>query len=46
MTTILATSAGRGIGLAFVRQYAADGWKAIAGRRGPRRRVRPQMSIG
>jgi NAD(P)-dependent dehydrogenase (short-subunit alcohol dehydrogenase family) len=29
MPTILITGAGRGLGLEFVRQYAADGWKVI-----------------
>lgn len=30
MPTILITGANRGLGLEFVRQYAADGWKVIA----------------
>ena len=30
MPTLLITGANRGIGLEFVRQYAADGWKVIA----------------
>ena len=30
MPTILLTGAGRGIGLEFARQYAADGWSVIA----------------
>jgi NAD(P)-dependent dehydrogenase (short-subunit alcohol dehydrogenase family) len=30
MPTILVTGAGRGLGLEFVRQYAADGWRVHA----------------
>ena len=30
MPTVLITGAGRGLGLEFARQYAADGWKVIA----------------
>jgi NAD(P)-dependent dehydrogenase (short-subunit alcohol dehydrogenase family) len=30
MPTILITGAGRGLGLEFARQYAADGWSVIA----------------
>jgi NAD(P)-dependent dehydrogenase (short-subunit alcohol dehydrogenase family) len=30
MSTVLITGAGRGLGLEFVRQYAADGWSVIA----------------
>jgi NAD(P)-dependent dehydrogenase (short-subunit alcohol dehydrogenase family) len=30
MSTILITGANRGLGLEFVRQYAADGWKVLA----------------
>ncbi|HEX8583949.1 MAG TPA: SDR family oxidoreductase [Allosphingosinicella sp.] len=35
MATILITGAGRGIGLEFARQYAADGWDVIATVRDP-----------
>ncbi len=37
MPTLLITGANRGLGLEFVRQYAADGWKAIATVRNPDR---------
>ncbi len=30
MPSVLVTGAGRGLGLEFARQYAADGWKVIA----------------
>ena len=35
MATVLITGAGRGLGLEFVRQYAADGWTVLAGARDP-----------
>jgi NAD(P)-dependent dehydrogenase (short-subunit alcohol dehydrogenase family) len=35
MPTVLVTGAGRGLGLEFVRQYAADGWTVIATARAP-----------
>jgi len=35
MSTVLITGANRGLGLEFVRQYAADGWKVIAACRTP-----------
>jgi NAD(P)-dependent dehydrogenase (short-subunit alcohol dehydrogenase family) len=35
MSTALITGANRGLGLEFVRQYAADGWKVIAACRNP-----------
>jgi NAD(P)-dependent dehydrogenase (short-subunit alcohol dehydrogenase family) len=35
MATVLVTGAGRGLGLEFVRQYAADGWTVIATAREP-----------
>ncbi|MBE9608849.1 SDR family oxidoreductase [Chitinilyticum piscinae] len=35
MQTVLITGAGRGLGLEFVRQYLADGWRVIAARRAP-----------
>ena len=37
MPTLLITGANRGLGLEFVRQYAADGWKVIATVRNPDR---------
>jgi NAD(P)-dependent dehydrogenase (short-subunit alcohol dehydrogenase family) len=33
--TVLVTGAGRGVGLEFARQYAADGWRVIATCRDP-----------
>jgi NAD(P)-dependent dehydrogenase (short-subunit alcohol dehydrogenase family) len=35
MSTVLITGAGRGLGLEFARQYAADGWDVIACVRDP-----------
>ena len=35
MSTILITGANRGLGLEFVRQYAADGWEVLATSRQP-----------
>ncbi|CAA7622502.1 Dehydrogenase with different specificities [Candidatus Terasakiella magnetica] len=35
MPTILITGAGRGLGLEFARQYAADGWRVLATIRDP-----------
>lgn len=35
MPTILVTGTNRGIGLEFVRQFAADGWRVLAGCRRP-----------
>jgi NAD(P)-dependent dehydrogenase (short-subunit alcohol dehydrogenase family) len=35
MPTVLITGAGRGLGLEFARQYAADGWQVIACCRNP-----------
>ncbi len=35
MSSVLITSASRGIGLEFVRQYAADGWHVFAACRDP-----------
>jgi len=35
MPTVLITGANRGLGLEFVRQYAADGWQVIAASRQP-----------
>jgi len=35
MPTVLVTGAGRGLGLEFVRQYAADGWNVLATAREP-----------
>jgi NAD(P)-dependent dehydrogenase (short-subunit alcohol dehydrogenase family) len=36
MATVFITGANRGIGLEFVRQYAADGWRVLAACRNPR----------
>jgi NAD(P)-dependent dehydrogenase (short-subunit alcohol dehydrogenase family) len=35
MATVLVTGANRGLGLEFVRQYAADGWNVVATARQP-----------
>ncbi|HPF25827.1 MAG TPA: SDR family oxidoreductase [Steroidobacteraceae bacterium] len=35
MATVMITGANRGIGLELARQYAADGWRVIAGCRAP-----------
>jgi NAD(P)-dependent dehydrogenase (short-subunit alcohol dehydrogenase family) len=35
MPAVLVTGAGRGIGLEFVRQFAADGWRVVAACRKP-----------
>ena len=35
MPTVLVTSASRGLGREFVRQYAADGWRVLAASRHP-----------
>lgn len=35
MSTILITGANRGLGLEFAKQYAAEGWRVIAGCRNP-----------
>lgn len=35
MPTVFITGANRGIGLEFVRQYAADGWRVVATARDP-----------
>ena len=35
MSTVLITGANRGLGLEFVRQYAADGWEVLATARQP-----------
>src|SRR4051794_35511505 len=35
MPSILVTGANRGLGLEFVRQYAADGWRVLACCRDP-----------
>ena len=37
MSTVLITGANRGLGLEFVRQYAADGWDVLATARDPER---------
>lgn len=38
-STLLATGANRGLGLEFVRQYAAEGWKVYAACRDPQKAV-------
>ncbi len=35
MPTVLVTGANRGLGLEFARQYAAEGWRVVAGCRRP-----------
>src|SRR5512141_1524356 len=35
MSTVLISGANRGIGLEFARQYAAAGWRILAGCRSP-----------
>ena len=35
MPTVLITGANRGLGLEFVKQYAADGWTVIGTCRNP-----------
>jgi NAD(P)-dependent dehydrogenase (short-subunit alcohol dehydrogenase family) len=35
MATVLVTGSNRGLGLEFVRQYAADGWEVLAAARDP-----------
>jgi NAD(P)-dependent dehydrogenase (short-subunit alcohol dehydrogenase family) len=35
MATVLVTGSNRGLGLEFVRQYAADGWRVLATARDP-----------
>ena len=37
MPTVVIAGANRGIGLEFARQYAADGWRVLAGCRDPHR---------
>jgi NAD(P)-dependent dehydrogenase (short-subunit alcohol dehydrogenase family) len=43
MSTILITGANRGLGLEFVRQYAADGWDVIATSRSPEKSAELQQ---
>ncbi|MDX2028778.1 MAG: SDR family oxidoreductase [Alphaproteobacteria bacterium] len=43
MSTVLITGASRGLGLEFVRQYAADGWNVIAACRAPDKAAELQM---
>jgi NAD(P)-dependent dehydrogenase (short-subunit alcohol dehydrogenase family) len=45
MSTVLVTGAGRGLGLEFVRQYAADGWTVIATARDPARHAELQALV-
>jgi NAD(P)-dependent dehydrogenase (short-subunit alcohol dehydrogenase family) len=37
MATVLVTGSNRGLGLEFVRQYAADGWEVLAAAREPQK---------
>ena len=46
MPTVVVTSASRGIGRELVRQYAADGWKVIAGCRHPESVDRELRAMG
>src|ERR1700739_3319927 len=43
MSRILITGANRGLGLEFVRQYAADGWDVIATSRSPEKSAELQQ---
>jgi len=45
MPTTLITGAGRGLGLEFVRQYAADGWTVLATAREPERHAELQALV-
>lgn len=46
MPTCLITGANRGIGLEFVRQYAADGWSVIAACRRPTQAEELKQCVG
>ena len=46
MTTVLVTSASRGIGHEFVRQYAAAGWRVLAACRYPEGAARGLRALG
>ena len=43
MSRVLITGANRGLGLEFVRQYAADGWDVIATSRNPEKSLELQQ---
>ena len=45
MPTVLITGTGRGLGLEFVRQYAADGWTVIATARAPQHQAQLQTLV-
>lgn len=46
MPTVLVTSANRGIGREFVRQYAAAGWRVIAACRAPEMEAEALRALG
>jgi NAD(P)-dependent dehydrogenase (short-subunit alcohol dehydrogenase family) len=46
MYTVLVTGASRGLGLEFVRAYAADGWKVIATCRNPAAAIDLKAAVG
>ncbi len=46
MSTVLITGASRGLGLEFVRAYAADGWKVIATCRHPEKATDLKRVLG
>lgn len=46
MPTVLVTSASRGLGREFVRQYAADGWRVFAACRQPEKEAEALHALG